>query len=91
MTDLTFLPDGDGGPWCSVCGINAGFTITDPVAHADWHDEYDGKWWRQGWLTRGVKLVNAATVESSDYTPTERAGIRKALERQMAAMEGGAQ
>ena len=43
MADIGFTPDGEGGLHCSLCGINAGFTITDVVAHADWHDDQQAR------------------------------------------------
>ena len=91
MTDIRFTSDGNGTLYCSRCGIS-GAPVQDAIIHADWHDQYDAMIWRQGWLARGAELAAlVAGDEGKQYTPAERAGVRKAYQKQIAAMEGGAQ
>jgi len=43
--------------------------------------------WKSGWLQRGAELVAIVTA-SGDYTPTQRAGVMRAYQEQVARMEG---
>lgn len=48
--------------------------------------------WKSGWLQRGAELVAiVSAADDKDFTPTMRAGVMKAYQRQVAALEGGAQ
>ena len=86
MTEtITFRPDGTGGLICSLCGATEGHVIADVVAHADWHENYDRRVWNQGWSQRGAEL--AALTMDMGLTPTEKRGLQKAMQRQMAAIE----
>lgn len=90
MTDITYTSDGNGTLYCSRCGIS-GAPVVDAIIHSDWHDQYDNMLWRQGWEAYGLEMVSVVTADSKAFTPTERAGVMKAVQKHLAAIEGGAQ
>ena len=85
MAGIGFTPDGEGGLHCSLCGFS-GAVVTDAVIHADWHEAYDRGVWSQGWLARGLELVAIVSVPGTGFTPTERNGVKKAMDAQTAML-----
>ena len=53
------------------------------AGHIEGYDEG----WMAGWLARGAELVAVVTAESKDFTPAERAGVRKALAAQLRELD----
>ena len=76
MADVTLVADGEGALRCVVCNLSG---ITDAVAHADWHDEYDrrllDKGFDAGWASCQVMWSSVGTELA--LTATERQGCRK--------------
>jgi hypothetical protein len=58
--------------------------VTNPLSE-DYRDGYD-EGWRAGYLQGHTELVAIVSGEGS-YTPTERAGVQKALRAAVAQVE----
>ena len=88
MAEVTLVADGEGALRCLACNLSG---ITDAVAHADWHDEYDrrllDKGHDAGYLQAHTELVAIATAAGKEYTATERKGIGKATQAAWAALQ----
>ncbi len=67
--------------------------MTNPLSddYRAGHEDGFAEGWKAGWLERGAELYAIATASGPEFTTTERRGVWRAYQRQVAAMEGGAQ
>lgn len=82
--DITYTsPTGDG----LVCGA-CGCVVDDLPIHVTWHEQAVDGHWKQGYLQAHAELAATIVTASKEFTPTERAGVRKAYSKAIERMMG---